>query len=355
MSTPTQRSMVFALLEEAVASGARLAKACEVLGIAVRTVQRWRRSGLEDGRPRARRPRPSNALSPEERERALALLCSPEWRDLSPKQVVPRLADEGVYIASESTLYRLLREAKLQHHRSASRPAKRHGPHRHEASAPNAVWSWDISYLPRTVRGQFYYLYLVVDLYSRKAVAWQVHEREDTELAAALITEACYQEGIAPEQLILHSDNGSPMKGATLLATLQALGVMPSFSRPRVSNDNPYSESLFRTVKYRTWYPERPFASLAEARDWVERFVTWYNHEHRHSAIQFVTPHQRHVGKDRELLARRETVYRSACSRRPERWSGPTRNWTPAGSVWLNPPNDRPRSSGATNVDNATA
>ena len=355
MSTPEQRSKVLELLDEAVAAGARLARGCQVLGLSARTVQRWRRGGLEDGRTRARRPQPANALSPEERERALALLCSPEWRDLSPKQVVPRLADEGLYIASESTLYRLLREAKLQRHRTPSRPAKRRGPRRHEARGPNQVWTWDITYLPSAVRGQFHYLYLVVDLYSRKVVAWQVHASEEAEYAAALITEACYREGITEHQLVLHSDNGSPMKGATLLATLQALGVTPSFSRPRVSNDNPYSESLFRTVKYRPWYPERPFVDLAAARDWVERFVAWYNHEHRHSAIRFVTPHQRHTGHDRELLNRRHALYLEARARRPERWRGRTRNWTPIGSVWLNPPNTRRRPYTMTPLDNEVA
>jgi len=349
MTAPEQRANALALLDEAVTSGARLVKACKILGIAARTVQRWRRDGLEDGRPTAQRPPPANALSLEEREQAVALLCSPEWCDVSPKQVVPRLADKGEYVASESTLYRLLRAAGMQHHRTPSRPAKRREPHRHEASAPNQVWTWDISYLPSNVRGQFYYLYLVLDLYSRKVVGWQVHEGEDTELAAALITEAGYQEGIRPQELILHSDNGSPMKGATLLATLQALGVTPSFSRPRVSNDNPYSESLFRTVKYRAWYPERPFASLAEARAWVERFVAWYNHEHRHSAIRFVTPHQRHVGQERTLLRRRDEVYREARCRNPGRWSGATRDWTPVGSVWLNPPNNQ-RSKPATTL-----
>ena len=344
MSPAALRAQVLALIDEALAAGARLAKACEVLGIAVRTVQRWRRYGLEARRPRAARPRPDNALSPKERERALELLCSPRWRDLSPKQVVPRLADEGIYLASESTLYRLLRAAKLQRHRAASRPAKSRAPRRHEARAPNRVWSWDITYLPTTVRGRFYYLYLGLDLFSRKAVAWQVHECEDAEHAAALITEACYREHVRPEQLVVHSDNGAPMKAATLLATLQALGVTASFSRPRVSNDNPYSESLFRTLKYRPWYPERPFETLAEARAWVERFVDWYNHEHRHGAIRFVTPHQRHVGEEPALLARRDAVYRAARARHPRRWSGRTRNWTPIGPVWLNPPNTRRRS-----------
>ena len=172
-------------------------------------------------------------------------MCSSRWCDLSPKQIVPRLADEGRYIASESTLYRLLREKKLQHHRGRSRAPQSREPRRHEARAPNRVWSWDISYLPSTVRGQFYYLYLVVDLYSRKIVAWRVHEREDSDRAAALIREACVREGVNANQLVIHSDNGAPMKGSTMLATLQALGVTPSFSRPRVSNDNPYSESLF--------------------------------------------------------------------------------------------------------------
>jgi len=340
MSCAALRTKVLALLDEAVAAGARLAKACQMLGIALRTVQRWRRHGLEDRRPRAERPRPANALSAEERERALALLCSPRWRDLSPKQVVPRLADEGIYLASESTLYRLLRAAKLQRHRAATRPAKPRAPRRHQARAPNQLWSWDITYLPTTVRGRFYYLYLGLDLFSRKVVAWQVHAREDTEHAAALITEACYREQVRPEQLVVHADNGAPMKGATLLATLQALGVMPSFSRPRVSNDNPYSESLFRTLKYRPWYPERPFATLAEARA---------------CAIRFVTPHQRHVGDELALLAQRDTVYRAARARHPRRWSGRTRNWTPVGPVWLNPPNTRRRSPTGPTTHHASA
>jgi putative transposase len=343
MTGPAERAQLLELLDEAVAAGAGQARGCEILGIPERTVQRWRRGGLEDGRPQAQRPRPANALSEEECDRALRLLCSARWRDLSPKQIVPRLAEEGVYIASEATLYRLLRAAKLVRHRAAARPARRRGPRRHRATGPNQVWTWDITYLPSTVRGRFFYLYLVVDLYSRKVVAWQVHSSEDAEHAAALIAEACHRYCIRPGQLVVHSDNGSPMKGATLLATLHTLGVTPSFSRPRVSNDNPYSEALFRTVKYRPWYPERPFDSVAEARAWVERFVAWYNHEHRHSAIRFVTPHQRHSGEERTLLARRHAVYRAARARNPRRWSGNTRNWTPAGSVWLNPPNQHRR------------
>lgn len=342
------------LVNEAVAAGARKTQACELLGIARRTVERWERGGLEDRRLGAARPRPSNALSAEERTRLLALLCSPEYRDLSPKQIVPRLADAGVYLASEATLYRLLRQAKLLRHRQSSRPATPRRPGSHEAAGPNRVWSWDISYLPTVVRGLYYYLYLVVDRYSRKVVGWQVHDHESGEAAGALITEACRVEGVGREQLVLHADNGSPMRGATLLVTLQQLGVMPSFSRPSVSDDNPFSEGLFRTVKYHPWYPERPFASLAEARAWVERFVAWYNHEHRHSAIRFVTPAQRHRGEDPLLLARRHAVYHEARAKNPTRWSRHTRDWTPVGSVWLNPPNrQRPSTTDTTSLQAA--
>ena len=329
------------LVNEAVTAGARKGPACALLGVPLRTVERWQRGGLEDRRPQAVRPRPANALSAEESARILALLCSPEYRELSPKQIVPRLADAGIYLASEATIYRLLREAKLLRHRQRSRPATPRKPRSHEAVGPNRVWSWDISYLPTPVRGLFYYLYLVVDLYSRKVVGWQVHDRESAEAASALVTEACRVEGVCRDQLVLHADNGSPMKGETLLVTLQALGVMPSFSRPSVSDDNPYSEALFRTVKYRPWYPERPFASLAEARAWVERFVAWYNDEHHHSAIRFVTPAQRHRGEDHLLLAQRHAVYQAARAKNPARWSRQTRDWTPIGSVWLNPPNRR--------------
>ena len=334
------------LVNEAVAAGARKGPACELLGVALRTVERWQRFGLEDRRPQALRPRPANALSEEESARILALLCSPEYRDLSPQQVVPRLADAGIYLASEATIYRLLREAKLLRHRERSRPATPRKPGSHEAVGPNRVWSWDISYLPTVVRGLFFYLYLVVDLYSRKVVGWQVHDHEGSEAASALITEACLVEGVCRDQLVLHADNGSPMKGETLLVTLQALGVIPSFSRPSVSDDNPFSEALFRTVKYRPWYPERPFASLAEARAWVERFVGWYNDEHHHSAIRFVTPAQRHRGEERALLAQRDAVYQAARAKNPARWSRQTRDWTPIGSVWLNPPNRRRPSTG---------
>jgi len=185
------------------------------------------------------------------------------------------------------------------------------------------------------------YLYLVIDIYSRKIVGWQIHHEELSELAADLMTDICQREQIKPNQVTLHSDNGSPMKGATMLATLQELGVVPSFSRPSVSNDNPFSESVFRTLKYRPEYPEKPFADISEARAWVNGFVQWYNNEHRHSGIKFTTPNERHTGKDIVILANRKLVYKKAKLANPSRWSGETRNWDKIGSVELNPENKK--------------
>jgi transposase InsO family protein len=318
-----------------VHAGARLERACELIGLSVRTVQRWR-TRTEDARSRPRR-RPSNALTGAERAALLKVANSEPYRDLSPKQIVPRLADEQRYLASESTLYRVLREEGQLAHRAASKPAVARLRPEHVATEPNRVWSWDITYLKSPVRGAFYYLYLVMDLYSRKIVGWQVHSEESMELASALIKQICAATGVEASRLVLHSDNGGPMKGSTMLATLSWLGIVASFSRPRVSNDNPYSEALFRTLKYRPEYPERPFASLGEARAWVEQFVRWYNTEHLHSGIRFVTPDDRHAGRDVQILAQRHAVYERAKASKPARWSGHTRNWSPVGSVRLNP------------------
>ena len=191
--------------------------------------------------------------------------------------------------------------------------------------------------MPTQVKGIFLYLYLVMDIFSRKVVGWQVYQNESSAQAADLMTDICLQEDIEPNQVTLHSDNGSPMKGATMLSTLQQLGVIPSFSRPSVSNDNPYSESLFRTLKYRPEYPEKAFSNLETARHWVTGFVYWYNEEHLHSEIKFVTPGQRHRGEDMEILAHRKQVYQVAQSKNPERWSGDIRNWEPIKEVYLNP------------------
>nr|AFI78436.1 transposase [uncultured bacterium ws020C1] len=248
-----------------------------------------------------------------EREAILAVCNKEAYQSLPPTQIVPLLADDGVYLASESSFYRVLKAADQLHHQGkAQAPKVMSKPAAHCATAANQLWSWDITFLASTVVGLFYRLYLVMDIYSRKIVGWEIHDNESASHAAQLIREACLAEGVGESGLVLHSDNGSPMKGATTLATLQRLGVVPSFSRPSVSNDNPYSESLFGTMKYTPAFPSRPFGSLSEAREWVHGFVHWYNERHRHSAIQFVTPAERHRGDDGAVLAKRKTVYEQA-------------------------------------------
>lgn len=332
--------MILGLIDEAMRAGARQKAACKILGLSVKTVQRWRRDGGGEDRRQGPRAAPPNALSTEERERVLKVVNSPRFRDLSPNQIVPKLADEGTYLASESTIYRILREQGQLAHRERSRPATQRRPAEHAADGPCQVWSWDITYLKSPVRGQFYYLYMLLDVWSRKVVGWAVHERETSELAAELFCDTCTALDLDPEGLVFHSDNGSPMKGSTMLATLQRLGVVPSFSRPSVRDDNSYSEALFRTTKYRPDFPDGPFASLEAARAWVEAFVAWYNSEHLHSALRFVTPDDRHCGHEDEILARRRQVYELARRQKPGRWSGNTRNWQPIPTVYLNPSKD---------------
>jgi transposase InsO family protein len=311
-----------------------------VAGVDTRTVQRWQRApGGEDGR-RGPKTAPANKLTEEERREVLEVLTAPEFAGLSPNQVVPQLADQGMYLASEATMYRVLREEKLLSHRERSRPRRNRRPPEHVARGPKQVWSWDITYLKGPIRGVFFYLYLMIDVWSRKIVGAEVHEAESAELAAALLERSYTGEAVAGHRqlLVMHSDNGGPMKGATMVAKMQELGVMPSLSRPHTSDDNAFSEALFRTLKYRPSYPDGAFASLEEARGWVAAFVAWYNGEHLHSGIRFVTPEDRHKGREGEILAQRERVYEAARSRRPDRWTRATRNWAPIEVVRLNPP-----------------
>jgi putative transposase len=329
--------MTLALVDDVLARGVRLSAVCQRLGVSARTVQRWRRpETAEDGRCGPRQ-QPANRLTQAERRHLLDVANSEEFRDLSPQQIVPTLADRGRYVASESSFYRVLREAKQLAHRGKAKPRTMRAKAEHLASRPCQVWSWDISYLRGPIRGAFFYLYLVVDLFSRRIMGWDVHEEESMDLSSALIRRTCQENELDPAGLVLHSDNGGPMKGSTMLATLQWLGIIPSFSRPRVSDDNPFSEALFRTLKYRPCFPDKPFASLEEARTWVARFVAWYNGQHRHSGIRFVTPDERHFGREETVLARRHALYERARKRHPERWTRATRNWTPAGPVHLNP------------------
>jgi len=330
---------VTAYIDEACQAGARLSQACRVVGISARTLQRWREAGevKVDGRKAAAQQRePANKLSEQERSQILSIANSAAFAQLPPSQIVPALADQGRYIASESSFYRVLNEAEQLTHRGKAKAPRHQRPTPLQASAPNQLWSWDITYLPTTIQGVFFYLYLIMDVYSRKIVGWEVFETESADHAASVFHKTHLREGIAGNALVLHSDNGSPMKGATMLATLQWLGVIPSFSRPSVSDDNPYSEALFKTLKYHPGFPDKPFDSLEQAREWVAGFQRWYNEVHRHSALKFVTPDQRHRGEDTVILAQRSALYEAAKAQRPDRWSGPTRNWQPEDIVYLN-------------------
>jgi putative transposase len=329
------------LLKEAMASGARLKPSCDVLGVSERTVERWKSPGHRDDRRCGPRHSPSNKLSTHERTKVLALLHSEPFRDLPPAQVVVRLADDGQYLASESTMYRLLREQAEAVRRNGSRPPVARTPRRHIATAPNQVWCWDITLVPRSIKGTFFYVYLVIDLFSRRVMGIEVRESESAEAAAQLIRRLCLEQNVDSAKLVLHSDNGSAMKGQTMLATLRWLGITPSFSRPYVSDDNAYVEALFKTLKYRPATPAR-FDQLANVAAWMTRFVRWYNHEHRHSGIRFVTPDQRYRGEDVAILAARTRVYAKARRSHPERWIGPVRNWSRPTEVRLNHANAVP-------------
>jgi len=335
-----ERQQLVERFNHAVASGARKAVACAEIGLSLRSLQRWALTPImqADVRTTTRRPQPPNALSEQERCAILAVCNSAPFASLPPSQIVPRLADQGRYLASEATFYRVLKAADQQHRRGRSHaPHKHAAPTTHSAIKANQVWSWDITYLPSPVRGKYYYLYLIEDIYSRKGVGWEVYEEENGVLAAALMQRTVLAERCAGKPLVLHSDNGAPMKSSTLLSKLYDLGITPSRGRPRVSNDNPYSESLFRTLKYCPQWPKDGFADLDAARSWVRDFIRWYNHEHRHSRIRFVTPAQRHRGEDQEVLAKRHALYQQARNQHPHRWSGATRNWQPIGADTLNP------------------
>jgi len=328
--------MILKLIDEAVNSGALLASAAKILGLSARTIIRWRRSKDNIDKRNGPKQAPFNKLSIPERQELLRISNSLKFRELSPNQIVPRLADRGIYLASESTFYRVLREENLINHRETSKPPSPR-PKEHVATGPCQVWSWDITYMKSSIKGMFFYLYMVMDVWSRKIIAAKVFEEESMDNSSMLIAQACLRYGIQEDQLVLHSDNGGPMKGATMLATLHDLGVAPSFSRPRVSNDNPYSESLFRTMKYRPAYPSSCFESMEHAQEWVDYFVNWYNSKHLHSAIRFVTPDDRHYGRENQILENRHQVYKKSQNCMPNRWSGKTRNWKPETEVRLNP------------------
>ena len=324
------------LIQEACNAGARLEPACELLGLDIRTLQRWRvESSLQDKR-RGPMTAPANKLTDAERARIVKVVNLPEYHNKPPSQIVPHLADNGSYIGSESTIYRVLHAENMVKHRGASRPRAHRKPDELCATKPNQVWSWDITYLLSDIRGKYFYLYMFLDIFSRKIVGFNVYDQQIPEYASCVVSNAYVDENLSEGDVTLHSDNGGPMKGSTMLATLQMLGIAPSFSRPSVSDDNPFSESLFKTLKYCPRYPSKPFASEEEALTWVVKFVDWYNNIHQHSGINFVTPNARHQGFDNQILLNRTAVYEDAKQKNPNRWSKQVRNWMRIDEVYLN-------------------
>lgn len=323
-----------AMLAEGKSAGIRLKKVCDVLGVSVRTLQRWIKNPDREDARKNNRFAANNALSKIEQSAALTVVCSPEYRDKSPNQIVPILAEKGLYIGSESTLYRLLRSAGLLTHRSKAKAPVRERPEAMNATGPNQVWTWDISYLLSHVRGKYFYLYLILDIWDRSIVGWSVEEEESGSRAAELLRKTCIRQGVKAGELIVHQDNGAPMISFEFLAALSHWG-RASYSRPGVSDDNPFSESQFKTLKYRPDFPER-FATIDAATAWIETYVEWYSNEHRHSGIGYVTPQQRRNGTDIAILETRRTTYADARTAHPERWSRNIRRWNRTETVFLN-------------------
>lgn len=326
--------MAVELISDAVNDGSRLYKACEVLEINTRTYNRWKHFGTGDQRKGASKYIPRK-LSEFERNKIEKVACSPRFVDSTPYEIVSQLLDEGVYIASIRTFYRVLKDMGMIKYRGRCRPPRNISkPPELLATGPDQVYSWDITWMKSEVNGRYYYAYMIMDVWSRKIVGWEVHNRESQDISSEMFIRL--KSKLKLEGVRLHSDNGNPMRGSTILSTLQQLGVSPSFSRPRTSDDNPYSEALFKTLKYRINYPKF-FKSLEEARFWIGDFVNWYNTEHKHSGISMITPEQRHSGKGDKIMAKRNRVMVDAYHSNPSRWSNNTKNWNNIKEVYLNP------------------
>lgn len=328
---------------ELVAAKVTVDAICKALHIAAKTYYRWKADpDGEDKRATCKRAPNPRSLSPEEKQQVLALINSEEVADKSVTQAYMHYLDQGVYIASESTIRRLLREKGVDQstRRDGIRNSRAPGyrPDEYVASAPNMVWTWDGTLFRGRYAGQFYCVYVAIDIYSRLIVGYGVYEADNAENAIDFLTRAFDEHAIKRNQLVLHSDNGSAMRAADTLAMLKERGVIASHSRPRVSNDNAYSESLFSTLNIRKGLDSRRYDSLEECQEAVRKAVEQYNNEHHHRGINYVTPAERHAGRDAKVLAKRKETLEFARAKNPNRWiKNRVMNCEPAGAQYLNP------------------
>jgi transposase InsO family protein len=329
------KEQVLSSVIEAVEGGARKKAACQMIGLSVKTLENWQKRGVEDKRKDATKTVPRK-LSKEEKDKILEVCNSPRFKDKTPHEIVPILAQEGIYYASESTIYRILREQNQLHYRGNTKPKKKvDNPPELVANGPNQVWCWDITWLPTQVKGIFLFAYVIIDIYDKSIVGWEIHVREDPLLARDLFQRLSRKMNLSGVHL--HADNGGPMKGLSLLALLYMLGVGFSFSRPRVSNDNPFIESFFKTLKYTTGYPGA-FRNIHHAREWMASFVHWYNFQHLHTSIGYITPMEKREGADVHLFKKRNETVEAARQQNPDRWGKRApRKWESDNVVVLNP------------------
>jgi len=317
-----------------------VATACEALGVPKSTGYRWRQPPRQG--PVRLRPRPPRALCEAERKEVLDVLCSERFVDQAPKTVCARLLDEDQrYLCHPRTMYRILEAQKATRERRAQRRHPQYAKPELLATRPNQIWTWDVTWLRGPVKYTYYPLYVVLDLYSRFNPGWMLAHEENGELAAELIRETCQRQGIEPGMLTAHADRGPVPKGKTIKQLLVDLDITRSFSRPRVSNDNPFSEAQFRTLKYCPAFPER-FESFEHAREFCRQFFRWYNEQHRHSGIAYLTPADVHYGRAQDILMQRQTTMHDAFLLNPERFVvGPPEVPTLPSAVWINPPENR--------------
>jgi len=318
-----------------------VAPACRALGVSRATF--YRQTRPETGQQQPRRRTPARALGPREREAVREVLFAPRFVDRSPAEIMATLLDEETYLCSERTMYRVLAQEEASRER---RNQLRHPSYTKPelvATAPNEVWSWDITKLLGPRKWSYYYLYVILDLFSRYVVGWMVAEKENAQLASRLIEESCRKHAVRPEILTLHSDRGSPMTAKCTAQLLADLGVTQSLSRPRVSDDNPFSEAQFKTVKYHPGFPGR-FAGQPDALDYCRSFFPWYNDEHRHAGIAMLTPADVYLGRAATILAQRQEVLDRAYEAHPDRFPrGRPRGPALPEAVYINPPQaDRP-------------